>query len=59
MPFVRVPDHYSGDGILEKIRMIAAAAGAHERGECLATQVTADLAALAQAAREDQAAASR
>lgn len=47
VPFVRVLDHYSADGILQKIRLIAKATGQHGRGECLATQVTADVAALA------------
>jgi iron complex transport system substrate-binding protein len=47
VPFVRVPDHYTGDGIVEKVRMIADVAGAHAQGECLAGQVQADLAELA------------
>ena len=46
VPFVRVPDNYSADGILQKIRMIAEATGATSRGECLATQVATDLAVL-------------
>ena len=46
VPFVRVSDHYTADGIVEKVRMIADVAGAHERGECLAAQVKADLGAL-------------
>lgn len=45
--FVRVPDLYSGDGIVAKIRIVAAAVGAVPRGDCLATAVETDLAALA------------
>ncbi len=47
VPFVRIPDPYSADGIVEKIRMIAAATGVRERGECLVARVNADLQALA------------
>jgi iron complex transport system substrate-binding protein len=47
VPFVRVPDHYSADGILEKIRLIAAVTGERDRGGCLMAQVSADAAALA------------
>jgi iron complex transport system substrate-binding protein len=47
VPLVRVPDQFSGEGIVEKIRLIARAAGASERGACLSGRVTADLAALA------------
>jgi iron complex transport system substrate-binding protein len=47
VPFVLVPDHFTGEGIIEKIRLIAAATGATARGECLARAVDADLAALA------------
>ena len=43
VPFVRVPDRHSGDGILDKIRVVAAAAGVGARGECLVRTVTADL----------------
>jgi iron complex transport system substrate-binding protein len=46
VPFVRVPDHYTAEGIVEKVRMIADVAGVHDRGECLAGQVKADLAEL-------------
>jgi len=46
VPLVVVPDHFSGEGILEKIATVAAAAGAP--GKCLAEAVTADLQALAQ-----------
>jgi iron complex transport system substrate-binding protein len=47
VPYVRVPDHYTGEGIVEKIRLVADVAGAHDRGECLAESVRTDLAALA------------
>jgi iron complex transport system substrate-binding protein len=47
IPFVLVPERFTGDGIIEKIRLIAQATGAAERGECLARSVEADLAALA------------
>jgi iron complex transport system substrate-binding protein len=45
--FVSVPDHFTGDGIIEKIRVIAAATGVEQRGECLANAVAADLGTLA------------
>ena len=48
IPFVLVPDKYTGKGILEKIEIVAAAAGSAERGACLAKAVAADLDALAQ-----------
>jgi iron complex transport system substrate-binding protein len=47
IPFVLVPDRFTGAGILEKIRIVATAAGIAARGECLAKAVAADLAALA------------
>lgn len=46
IPFVHVPDHYSGEGVIQKIRLIAQATGAAERGECLVRAVSADLEAL-------------
>jgi iron complex transport system substrate-binding protein len=46
VPLVRVPDRYTGDGIVEKIKLVADVAGEHERGECLAGRVADDLAAL-------------
>jgi iron complex transport system substrate-binding protein len=46
VPMVVVPDTFSGDGIIEKTRAIAHATGADERGNCIAGQVRADLAAL-------------
>ncbi len=36
IPFVQVPDRFTGNGIVEKIRLIAQATGSIERGECLA-----------------------
>jgi iron complex transport system substrate-binding protein len=47
IPFVQVPDHFTGEGIVEKIRLIAQATGTVERGECLVKFVATDLAALA------------
>jgi heme transport system substrate-binding protein len=46
VPFVAVPDEFSGDGIVEKIRVVAQAAAAPERGECLARRVRDELATL-------------
>jgi iron complex transport system substrate-binding protein len=48
VPFVMVPDPYSGEGIVEKVRMIAQATGVEARGRCLADKVRADLDALKQ-----------
>jgi iron complex transport system substrate-binding protein len=48
IPFVLVPDPFTGRGIVEKIELVATAAGAAERGRCLAKAVAADLEALAQ-----------
>ncbi len=47
VPFVRVPDTFTGEGIVEKIRLIAKATGTDERGECLAKWVQTDLDAMA------------
>lgn len=47
VPFVRVPDHFTGEGILERIRLVAAATGVPARGECLAQDVEAGLSRLA------------
>jgi iron complex transport system substrate-binding protein len=47
VPFVQIPDRFTGDGIVEKIRLIAQATGSAQRGECLIRLVEADLAALA------------
>lgn len=46
VPMVIVPDSFSGNGIIEKTRIIAHATGADERGKCIIEQVRADLAAL-------------
>ena len=54
VPLVRVPDRYTADGIVEKIEMVANVAGEPVRGKTLACQVGGDLAALADAAREDR-----
>jgi iron complex transport system substrate-binding protein len=47
IPFVLVPDKHTGAGILDKIAIVAAAAGNAGRGQCLAKAVAADLDALA------------
>jgi iron complex transport system substrate-binding protein len=46
IPIALVPDDYSGEGIIQKIRVIAAATGVPSRGECAAATVRADLDAL-------------
>jgi iron complex transport system substrate-binding protein len=46
VPLVVVPDVFTGNGIVEKIRTIALATGAKERGECVVERVRADLATL-------------
>lgn len=46
VPFVAVPDKFSGAGIVEKIRVVAQTAGAPERGECLTRRVSDELATL-------------
>jgi iron complex transport system substrate-binding protein len=46
VPFVRIPDRFTGESIVEKIKLISAATGTATRGECLAETVAADLAAL-------------
>ncbi|MBN9050191.1 MAG: ABC transporter substrate-binding protein [Rhizobiales bacterium] len=43
IPFVHIPDHFSGDGIVEKIRLIATTTGRNATGDCLASQVQRDL----------------
>jgi iron complex transport system substrate-binding protein len=47
VPFVRIPDTYDGKGIVEKIRIVAAATDSTRQGECLATLVEGDLSSLA------------
>lgn len=46
VPLVRVPERFTAEGIVEKIRLVAAIAGVPERGECLARAVASDLAAV-------------
>jgi iron complex transport system permease protein len=46
IPFVRVPDTYDGEGVVEKIRMIAKAVGAESRGACLERVLNEDLSTL-------------
>jgi heme transport system substrate-binding protein len=48
VPYVTVPDRFTGQGIVDKIGVIANAVGADNRGACLAKVVQADLGALAQ-----------
>jgi iron complex transport system substrate-binding protein len=45
--FVRVPEAFTGEGILDKIKLVAAAASAAKRGACLADAVAGDLDQLA------------
>ncbi|MGV3632899.1 MAG: heme/hemin ABC transporter substrate-binding protein [Pseudorhodoplanes sp.] len=47
IPFVRIPDTYDGKGIVDKIRIVAAATDSTQRGECLAKRVETDLSSLA------------
>jgi iron complex transport system substrate-binding protein len=47
VPFVLVPDRFTGEGIVEKIGIVAAATETKARGKCLADAVAADLQALA------------
>jgi iron complex transport system substrate-binding protein len=47
VPFVRIPDHFTGEGIIERIRLVAAATGVPARGECLVKEVDAGLSRLA------------
>ncbi len=46
IPYVAVPETYTEQGIIEKIRMVAHAMDADARGTCLANAVAGDLAAL-------------
>ena len=48
VPIVAVPDRYTADGIVERVRLVARAAGAEARGQCLADKVAADLTVLAE-----------
>ncbi|WP_245303708.1 heme/hemin ABC transporter substrate-binding protein [Pseudorhodoplanes sinuspersici] len=47
IPLVSIPDKFDGEGIVEKIKMIAKAIDADREGECLSRLVTNDLSALA------------
>ncbi len=47
VPLINVPDHYSGEGIVQKINIIAHAVGAEHRARCLVDNVRNDLTALA------------
>ena len=47
VPFVHVPDHFTGEGIVEKIKLIATATGHDRQGECLVRAVGTDLAVVA------------
>lgn len=47
IPLVSIPDKFDGEGIVEKINMIAKAVNAERQGECLSRLVADDLAALA------------
>ncbi len=47
VPLVSIPDKFDGDGIIEKVRMVAKAIDVEQKGECLSRMVAGDLAALA------------
>jgi len=46
VPLVIVPDDFTGEGIIEKVRIVAQAADVAARGDCLADAVRTDLQAL-------------
>jgi iron complex transport system substrate-binding protein len=46
VPFINVPDQFTGAGIINKINLVARNVGAPQRGACLAAAVRRDLAAL-------------
>src|SRR5262249_2788478 len=46
VPLVVVPDAFTGDGIIEKGRVVAAAAGVAARADCVIAGIRADLDAL-------------
>jgi iron complex transport system substrate-binding protein len=46
VPLVIVPDRFTADGVLERIRVVAQAVGAGARGACLLDSVRSELAAL-------------
>lgn len=47
VPVVRVPERHTGEGIVEKVRLVARVVGEEAAGACLANSVLRDLAALA------------
>lgn len=55
VPMVIAPDPFTGEGIIEKIRVMAAATGTEARGRCLIAQVRADLDELARVEKAIQA----
>jgi iron complex transport system substrate-binding protein len=48
VPLVLVPDRYTGQGVVDKVKLIAQATGAEQRGACLMAAIERDLAALKQ-----------
>jgi iron complex transport system substrate-binding protein len=52
IPFVRIPDRYTAEGIVERIRLVARAVGVSARGECLVQDVEGGLAQLAALRKE-------
>lgn len=46
VPLVSIPDKFTEEGLLEKIRIVAHAMGADERGACLTSAVSRDLESL-------------
>ena len=46
VPFVRVPDTFTADGIIDKISIISGAVGVPDRGVCLGDVLRRDIAAL-------------
>jgi iron complex transport system substrate-binding protein len=54
VPFIVIPDRFSADGVIDKIRMISADVGAPKRGKCLADSVRRDMNALATRQKEIQ-----
>jgi heme transport system substrate-binding protein len=47
VPMMTVPDTFTGEGIIDKIRIVARASGTGARGQCLIAKVNADLGSLA------------
>jgi iron complex transport system substrate-binding protein len=46
VPIVVVPDHFTAEGILDKIRIVSRSVGADRRGECIANVLRAEFATL-------------